>query len=203
MGLLMSINGVDFEPYTRVEEHTPLIGRKYRPKKIHPIQRNFDHPDEFQKSLSNVKKTNATLKYKETVQAPTQVSTKATYAYDLMSKPTITLDEESNVEQAKILLTQHNIRHLPIVNKSGNIMGMISDRNIALCDSKATLKEIMTVDIIAAEAHTLLHEIARAMLDHKINSIPILDKERIPIGIITSTDILASVLKNPNINLFI
>lgn len=203
MGLLVSINGVEFEPYARVEGHTPLIGRKHRTEKVHPIQRDLDHPEQFEKSLSDIEKTNVTLKYKETAEASTQLSTKATHASDLMSKPIITLSEDSSVEQAKALLTRHNIRHLPIVNNTGNIVGMISDRNIALCQPTATLKEIMTVEIVAAEAHTLLHEVARAMLDHKFSSIPILDNERIPIGIITSTDILESVLKNPNINLFV
>jgi CBS domain-containing protein len=203
LGLLVSINGVDFEPYARAEVSTPLVERINHSKKVLPIQRDFDHPEEFQKTLSTIEKTNVSLKYKASAQAPTQNSTKATRAYDLMSKPAITLEEKSDLEQAKVLLTRHNIRHLPVINNTGNIVGMLSDRNIALCHPTANLQEIMTVDIIAAEAHTLLHEIARAMLDHKINSIPILDKNRMLIGIITSTDILESVLKNPNINLFV
>lgn len=203
MGLLISINGVDFEPYARVESGTSLIGRKDRTQKVHSIQRDSDHPDGFQKSLSTAGKTNASFKYKEVAEITTQVSTKATYAHSLMSEPAITLDEDSDVEQAKVILSKHNIRHLPIVNSAGSIVGMLSDRNIALCNSTETLKEIMTVDIIAAEADTRLHDIARAMLEHKINSIPILDKNRKLLGIITSSDILKSVLKNPNLNLFV
>jgi CBS domain-containing protein len=51
----------------------------------------------------------------------------------------------------------------------------------------------MTTDLVTADPGTPLPELARRMLDAHIHRLVVVDEERRPVGIVTSTDILAAV----------
>jgi len=201
MTLIISIDGADFEPYRKVYTRNPLINPPGSANPVHPIKSNTDQPDDFEELLSQeVKK--GLKSYKEVAKEPDKAPRKAVYAKDLMTSPVITLNEDEDIEAAKALFAEHEIRHLPIINSKDIIVGVISDRDIALNKDEKLVKEIMIKDIVAGELDTRLQEIARAMVAHKIHSIPILNEIRQVVGIVTSTDLLESVFKNPNVDLF-
>lgn len=63
-----------------------------------------------------------------------------------------------------------------------------------------TIEELMTKDPASAERSTPLSEIAKMMVDCDCGSIPILDDDKKPIGIITDRDIVCRAIaqgKNP------
>ena len=204
MGLLVSINGIDFEPYADAITKHPLVNRKDSTQKVLPVERDFDHPEDFRNAMNKATaQAKASKQYEEASKAPEHVPKKAVYAHELMSSPVVTLSENQSINEAVQSLDKNHIRHLPIVNSDHKIVGILSDRNVAFSETGALLKDVMDTNIIAAETHTRLQEIARAMLSHRINCVPIIDKDREPIGIVTTTDILESILKNSNIDLFV
>jgi CBS domain-containing protein len=48
----------------------------------------------------------------------------------IMTKNPFTINEDSTFEEAKNMIKDHQIRHLPVTNKEGKIVGMISVRQI-------------------------------------------------------------------------
>lgn len=47
-----------------------------------------------------------------------------------MSKNPVTIYFEENLEKAILLMKEKNIRHLPVINKEGKLVGMLSIRDI-------------------------------------------------------------------------
>ena len=46
------------------------------------------------------------------------------------TNPLVTIDENATVEEAAKLMKEWRIKHLPIVDKNGALMGMVNDRDI-------------------------------------------------------------------------
>jgi CBS domain-containing protein len=48
----------------------------------------------------------------------------------VMTKTPFTINEDSNFEEAKIIIKSHNIRHLPVISATGKLVGLLSVRHI-------------------------------------------------------------------------
>jgi CBS domain-containing protein len=47
-----------------------------------------------------------------------------------MSRNLVTVDEDTSINDARNILVTHRIRHLPVVNKRGEAVGMVTVRDI-------------------------------------------------------------------------
>jgi acetoin utilization protein AcuB len=84
-------------------------------------------------------------------------------------------------------------RHLPVVNESGQLVGVVSDRDVqrAWCRGPDTLvASFMSRDIEFAHADAPAHEVAARMLRRKIGCLPIVDRQNHLLGIVTESDFL-------------
>jgi CBS domain-containing protein len=54
----------------------------------------------------------------------------------------------------------------------------------------------MTADVVTAATDTPLPEVARMMVDAHIHRVPVLDEHGRPVGVVTSTDVLAAVARD-------
>lgn len=54
----------------------------------------------------------------------------ATTAMELMTKPAVTVDANSTVARAARLLTEHNIKRLPVVDSDGKLVGIVSRKDL-------------------------------------------------------------------------
>jgi CBS domain-containing protein len=59
------------------------------------------------------------------------------------------------------------------------------------------VKEIMTSDVVTVKPDTTLKELANILKEHRINGVPVVNKDGILVGIITMTDLL-KILKDIN-----
>lgn len=124
---------------------------------------------------------------------------------DLMTSPVTTLSSDSTLADAWATMRRNGFRHIPIVSVHGVLVGMISDRDVlrhapelVLAVSNAPaghrrLGEFLSSRLISATPLTEVRQIARLMLDESIQAVPILDGQRRPIGMLTSTDLLRAI----------
>ncbi len=49
---------------------------------------------------------------------------------EIMTPKVFTISPEASVEEADGLMKEHSIRHLPVVDPDGVLIGMVSDREI-------------------------------------------------------------------------
>jgi CBS domain-containing protein len=48
----------------------------------------------------------------------------------VMTKNVITIGEEASLEEAKRLVTSHGIRHVPVIDRKGELVGLLSVRKL-------------------------------------------------------------------------
>ena len=111
----------------------------------------------------------------------------------------ITLSEDSKLSDALMLMSENKIGGIPVVNKSRKLVGIITNRDLRF-EKKLdrNVSEVMTSKnlITANEGVNLL--IAEDILqEHKIEKLPVVDKENHLIGLITFRDII-KVKEHPN-----
>lgn len=122
---------------------------------------------------------------------------------EVMTHPVITVTESEaqDVFTALILLRQHRIRHLPIVDKTGRLVGVVTPETIrrAMLQPANILKmrvveEVMTPDVIHAPSSLSVLKIAQLMAQHCVSCIVITkttdNTPLMPIGIVTERDIV-------------
>lgn len=60
---------------------------------------------------------------------------------DIMSKVVITVDEDASLMECVDHMIKHNIKRLPVVDKSGKVVGMLYERDVFFAITKAMLEE--------------------------------------------------------------
>ncbi|MDY6955231.1 MAG: CBS and ACT domain-containing protein [Thermodesulfobacteriota bacterium] len=122
-----------------------------------------------------------------------------------MTNDVITVNEDTPMMKASIIMKERNIRSLPVLNKKGKLAGIVSDRDLRdASPSKATsldvyelnylistvsVKSIMTKDPICVRPNETVEFAAILMLENRISSLPVMNDQGALIGIITQTDI--------------
>jgi acetoin utilization protein AcuB len=121
-----------------------------------------------------------------------------------MSYPVFTIRPDTPVPDALKLMKTESIRRLPIVDKRGRMVGIVSDRDLLHASpsnatslsiwevnyllSKLKVEKIMTRAVISIDEDTPIEEAARIMADNKIGGLPVLRAGEL-VGIITETDL--------------
>ena len=137
---------------------------------------------------------------------------KNTLVRDWMTSPVITITSETSVPDACELIRKHNIRRLPVVDKKGRLVGIVTRGDLRGAQpseatslsiwelnyllSKLKIKQIMTKDPITIRSDATIRYAAKLMNDFKISGLPVLDKDDKLVGIITESDIFRLVVKH-------
>ncbi|MBT3176211.1 MAG: CBS domain-containing protein [Desulfobacula sp.] len=110
---------------------------------------------------------------------------------DIMSYPVVTINEDRKIKTAAMKLRELGCTGMPVVDKEGKIVGVISRRDFKkLRKSKemnSPVKAFMTRNVITISYDKSIIEAARLMIKHDIGRIPVLKKNKI-VGIITRSD---------------
>ena len=108
------------------------------------------------------------------------------------------LSPENTVKDALDLMAKYRISGVPIT-ESGKLVGIITNRDIAFETNYAQpIKNIMTSEnLITAPENTTVEEAKEILKGHKIEKLPLVDKENNLKGLITIKDI-EKVRKFPN-----
>ena len=112
-------------------------------------------------------------------------------ALSIMQSPVVTCSPEDSLNKISHIFLKKSIRHLPVINAIGEVVAIISDRDIlATRDRTKQVKTLMQKKVLACDSQSSLQEILRTMLLHHIGCLPVLDKSQKLIGIITRSDLL-------------
>lgn len=123
---------------------------------------------------------------------------------EIMTREPYTLSPDDNLATARQMLAEHHIRHIPIISTDGNLIGMVSQRDVLAAgdtnvlneagegsrDSYVALSSIMTAPVQTADESSSLRGAAMHLLKHKLGCLPVLRSGKL-IGIITDSDFVA------------
>jgi CBS domain-containing protein len=114
----------------------------------------------------------------------------------IMSRDLITVREEDTVTLAEAMMRWEGIRHVPVENADGDLVGMFTIVDVvrALRAKDADEAELSIGDIMHREPETVTPETAtvdaiKLMREHKLSALPVVKDGKLE-GILTETDFL-------------
>ena len=119
----------------------------------------------------------------------------------------VTINPEASFYEARNLIHEKGVRHVPVVDKNNVLVGIVTDRDIRqAAPSDATLLSVQELNyllgklkvasfmtpkdkLITINPDTLIEEAVQLMHDHKIGCLPVVEQGKL-YGIFTETDAL-------------
>lgn len=105
----------------------------------------------------------------------------------------LTVLATATISDALLLMSEHKIGGVPVVDDKKTFMGIVTNRDLRFEKNlKKLVKEVMTPasKSITASQGVTLKQAEEILQDHKIEKLPILDKNKKLIGLITYKDII-------------
>lgn len=112
---------------------------------------------------------------------------------ELMSKELFFAEHDTPAEETLAFFHEKHIRHVP-VQADGELMGLVSDRDLRLCIGRGQLEgtpigELVAPRVVTVGAGTKMSSAARSMVRHRIGAVPVVEGPT-TIGILSAVDIL-------------
>ena len=103
----------------------------------------------------------------------------------------ITLTRDSSLKDAHELMAKFSISGVPIVEDTGRLVGIITNRDLQFeLDLNKSIEQVMTSDhLVTVPVGTTLDEAETLLHKHRIEKLPVLDQDGILRGLITVKDI--------------
>lgn len=118
---------------------------------------------------------------------------------DYMTAFPVTVEVGMRLADALDRMYTDNIRHLPVVDTAGKLVGLISTRDIAaiaalrsLNPDRATVEVAMSTVPFTCADHSPLLAVVERMEEHRLGS-AIVTRDEKPVGIFTTTDALRAL----------
>jgi CBS domain-containing protein len=142
-------------------------------------------------------------------------------AEDVMTRKVISIDPDATVLQAARLMLQHRISGLPVIDKAGQLVGVISEGDFLRRRETKTerrrsrwlelllgsgrmadeythshgskVSEVMSTEVQAVDDEASLEDIAKLMERHRIKRVPVLCGGQV-VGIVTRSNIMRGMV---------
>ncbi|HWQ77651.1 MAG TPA: CBS domain-containing protein, partial [Anaerovoracaceae bacterium] len=112
---------------------------------------------------------------------------------DLMSTSVTCVKPDTSIEQVARQMKQENVGSIPVCNDRGEVMGIITDRDIVIRsvsneNRPKIVKEIMTKNLVVAEPGMDTHEASLLMAKYQVRRLPVVENNQI-VGMLAMADI--------------
>jgi acetoin utilization protein AcuB len=120
-----------------------------------------------------------------------------------MTRTPHTIGAEQSLKAARQLMSQHHVRHLPVLH-GGELVGVLSDREVQSLEalpgsSLLTVEEAMVPDAYVTAADAPLEAVAGEMAKRRLGSALVVEGTNV-VGVFTAVDAfraLADALRSP------
>ncbi|MEX0880391.1 MAG: CBS domain-containing protein [Thermoanaerobaculia bacterium] len=122
---------------------------------------------------------------------------------DLMTERVFTLQPNDDLEALYDLMDTHHVRHVPVVDRDGDLVGLVTQRDLARSVLGAQdvlplsvqqemlrrrkVREIMATEVETVEPDENLKVAAEMLLENKIGCLPVVEGAHL-VGILTESD---------------
>ncbi len=106
-------------------------------------------------------------------------------------QPDMTVEEA--LERLRSIRQRRRVLDLLIVDRDGRLSGTVPIQEVVLAEAETTLLSLVTGVPVAVSAFTTREEIVETMERHKLTSIPVVDYDNKPLGIIRLNEMVSAV----------
>jgi acetoin utilization protein AcuB len=124
---------------------------------------------------------------------------------DRMSRGVVTVHSDALVRGAIELMRRRRLRHLPVVDREGHLVGIVTDRDLrqvvfdpAIQDRLGraaealqglTVRDVMTWGVVTVRPESEIRHAAWLMHEMKVGALPVVENGRV-VGILTERDVV-------------
>lgn len=123
---------------------------------------------------------------------------------NLMTADPVLIDAEAPIVEAEKLLKSYRISGLPVV-QDGGLVGVISQTDLLNAHSseliganweRVKVRHLMSRPAVTVHLATTVQHAARLMLDEHIHRVVVVDDDGAPVGVLTTSDLLHTILND-------
>jgi CBS domain-containing protein/nucleotide-binding universal stress UspA family protein len=138
-----------------------------------------------------------------------QLTDEGKTAKDIMTSPVVTIEEDEHVTKAAELMTRNNFKRIPVLNKQGELVGIISRLDLLALiassglssglfpaltgESARTAGDIMFRDVPTVSPDSPLNEVINKILSTPLRRVVVTDEEQRILGIIVDRDLVKAI----------
>ena len=109
-----------------------------------------------------------------------------------MSQPVLSIAPKTDFHVAYELMVSRGIHHLPVVD-GDKLLGIVGERDLLLAAAHfgpavVPVEEIMRSPVVTVSASATIAQAARLLVLRRVGSLPVLNRNKAMVGIITETD---------------
>jgi acetoin utilization protein AcuB len=140
---------------------------------------------------------------------------------DVMTKDPLTIDPEAPLATACDVMRTKELRHLPVVNDAGQLIGIITDRDLrhaafgpAVAEylsagaqrrlrgigetlENLRVRDVMTWVVVTTQPDASIGHAALIMSERRVGSLPVIDNGKL-VGMLTERDLLHALSREGN-----
>lgn len=118
---------------------------------------------------------------------------------NIMRVPVVTVSPDATVGEARRLLQQSRIRHLPVLDR-GLLVGLVADRDLRSAPGEATrIAEVMTRTVFVLSPETPVGSAARIFRERRFGAMPVLQGREL-VGIVSVGDVARALEERPRVD---
>jgi CBS domain-containing protein/Flp pilus assembly pilin Flp len=95
------------------------------------------------------------------------------------------------VHEIKQIMAEEVVRHFPVVNEKGTIVGIVSDRDLFTPEARVAT-DVMTRTVVTVSPKTRLETAAAQLINRNFSCLPVMENGAL-VGIVTTTDLVMTL----------
>ncbi|MGD9503939.1 MAG: CBS and ACT domain-containing protein [Syntrophobacteraceae bacterium] len=128
-----------------------------------------------------------------------------------MTRKVIAVHPETSILEARDIMVDRRIRHIPVVDEDNTLLGIVTDRDLRtalpsplLMDPEANqlreriarlkIRDIMTKDVVTISPTSTLEDALLLMQKMRVGAFPVVDRQKKLLGIISTRDLLRAFI---------
>lgn len=117
---------------------------------------------------------------------------------EVMSPELVSISVNATMAEASELMLEHRIRHLPVTDGHGGIVGILSSKDISIYDRfrRSDVEFFMSSPVLSVHQSTSVKATALKLLENKISCLLVSDDADEAVGIVTTDDLLWYLVEN-------
>lgn len=122
-----------------------------------------------------------------------------------MTAKVITARPSDGVRKTFFRMRQHRVRHMPVVDDAGKLVGFISDRDLRRpdwadedidvahlyqLDDALEVQDLMSTNVVVTHTYETISKALEVFLERRFGALPVLNKDGELVGILSAVDLL-------------